>query len=84
MKTKKENSKNLPKNDDGTDLRRLPQQPAHVHQFLLLDELHGNEHGLQVLGHIQGGVEGAWKDFGCHHGLFSGSQLLYDQKISIF
>ena len=24
MKTKKENSKNLPKNDDGTDLRRLP------------------------------------------------------------
>ena len=30
------------------------QQPAHVHQFLLLDELHGNEHGLQVLGHIQG------------------------------
>ena len=26
MKTKKENSKNLPKNDDGTDLRRLPQE----------------------------------------------------------
>ena len=25
METKKENSKNLPKNDDGTDLRRLPQ-----------------------------------------------------------
>ena len=24
MKTKKENSKFLPKNDDGTDLRRLP------------------------------------------------------------
>ena len=24
MKTKKENSKCLPKNDDGTDLRRLP------------------------------------------------------------
>ena len=24
METKKENSKNLPKNDDGTDLRRLP------------------------------------------------------------
>ena len=26
METKKENSKNLPKNDDGTDLRRLPQE----------------------------------------------------------
>ena len=28
METKKENSKNLPKNDDGTDLRRLPQPLA--------------------------------------------------------
>ena len=27
METKKENSKNLPKNDDGTDLRRLPLLP---------------------------------------------------------
>ena len=26
MKTKKENSKNFRKNNDGTDLRRLPQQ----------------------------------------------------------
>ena len=30
METKKENSKNLPKNDDGTDLRRLPLLPVAV------------------------------------------------------
>ena len=31
MKTKKENSKNFRKNNDGTDLRRLPLLPPGVH-----------------------------------------------------